>query len=230
MVCICDSHHVFGVFSRSLSDRQRGAGAGGGAGASSSRPHHEDPWSTRMIEELQSASRQGLASAWPYYSAAARGLRNYWYPVMLSRRLGKKPVGIMLCGEKIVLTRHAGRAYGLHNRCPHRGVPLSEGAQQFPGLLTCAYHGWTYDLGTGQLEAVLTDGPDSPICGKASVRVSSYPVEERAGLVWVYVGDEAAPPVEADIPSGLLEPGLVVEGVFQLRRGNWRYAAENGID
>src|SRR5438067_6139453 len=149
---------------------------------------------------------------------------------MFSRQLAKRPAGIMLCGEKIVLARHAGRAYALHNRCPHRGVPLSEGAQEFPGLLTCAYHGWTYDLQTGQLEAVLTDGPDSPICGKGSVRVPSYAVEERAGLVWVYVGELPAPPVEADIPSELLEPDLVVEGVFQLRRGNWRYAAENGID
>jgi nitrite reductase/ring-hydroxylating ferredoxin subunit len=183
-----------------------------------------------MIAAHQSVRRVGLASAWPYYSGAARGFRNYWYPVMFSRQLGRKPIGILLCGEKIVLARHAGKAYALHNRCPHRGVPLSEGTQQFPGLLTCAYHGWTYDLQTGQLEAVLTDGPDSPICGKGSVRVASYPVEERAGLVWVYVGELPAPPVEADIPSELLEPGLVVEGVFQLRRGNWRYAAENGID
>ena len=86
----------------------------------------------------------------PYYSAAARGFRNYWYPVMLSRQLGKQPTGIMLCGEKIVLARHAGKAYALHNRCPHRGVPLSEGRQEFPGLLTCAYHGGKFDIRDGR--------------------------------------------------------------------------------
>ncbi len=183
-----------------------------------------------MPEEQQSASREVAGSAWPRYSAATTGFRNYWYPVMFSRRLGRKPVAIKLCGEPIVLVRHAGRAYALHDRCPHRGVPLSQGEQAFPGFLTCAYHGWTYDLATGDLAAVLTDGPDSPICGKAAVRVGTYPVAERAGLVWVYVGDQPAPPVEADVPSELLQPGLVVEGVFQVRKGNWRYAAENGID
>ena len=46
-----------------------------------------------MVEEQQSASREPLATAWPRYSAAARGFRNYWYPVMLSGQLGKQPVG-----------------------------------------------------------------------------------------------------------------------------------------
>jgi phenylpropionate dioxygenase-like ring-hydroxylating dioxygenase large terminal subunit len=36
------------------------------------------------------------------------------------------------------------------------------------------YHGWTYALDDGQLVAVITDGPDSPICGKATVAVKTY--------------------------------------------------------
>jgi phenylpropionate dioxygenase-like ring-hydroxylating dioxygenase large terminal subunit len=36
--------------------------------------------------------------------------------------------------------------HALLNRCPHRGVPLSEGNQQFPGTISCPYHGWTFDL------------------------------------------------------------------------------------
>jgi phenylpropionate dioxygenase-like ring-hydroxylating dioxygenase large terminal subunit len=55
-------------------------------------------------------------------------------------------------------------------------------------------------------------------------------VEERAGLIFVYVGDEPAPPVEADVPRELLRPDAVVEGIITRQRGNWRYAAENGID
>jgi phenylpropionate dioxygenase-like ring-hydroxylating dioxygenase large terminal subunit len=57
-----------------------------------------------------------------------------------------------------------------------------------------------------------------------------YPVEERAGLIWVYVGEEPAPPVETDVPRELLRPDAVVEGILSRQRGNWRYAAENGID
>src|SRR5919199_1809456 len=131
--------------------------------------------------------------------------------------VGGAPRSVTLCGEKIVLVRDGGRVYGLHDRCPHRGVPLSCGRREFPGMLTCAYHGWTYDLQTGRLEVVLTDGPDSPMCGKANVR--TYPVEERAGLIFVYVGDQPAPPVEADIPRELLRPDAVVEGIITRQRG-----------
>ena len=67
--------------------------------------------------------------------------------------------------------------------------------------MSCGYHGWTYDLASGTLVAALTDGPDSPICGK--VRVRTYPVEERIGIVWVYIGELDPPPVEADIPEEL---------------------------
>jgi phenylpropionate dioxygenase-like ring-hydroxylating dioxygenase large terminal subunit len=76
----------------------------------------------------------------------------------------------------------------------------------------------------------LTDGPDSPICGMASVRVKKYPVEERAGLIWVYVGDEPPPPVEADIPAELLKRNAVIEPLVELRKGNWRYGMENSVD
>jgi nitrite reductase/ring-hydroxylating ferredoxin subunit len=183
-----------------------------------------------MAEERESASKEQVASIWPRYNEAVLGLRNYWYPVMPAGKLGGRPVQVKLCGEKIMLMRHRGRPYALHDRCPHRGVPLSAGRREFPGMITCAYHGWTYDLKTGELAAVLTDGPDSPICGKANVRVKPYPVEERAGLIWVYVGDEPPPPVEVDIPAELLAPNVVIGVLAELRRGNWRYAVENSVD
>jgi nitrite reductase/ring-hydroxylating ferredoxin subunit len=181
-----------------------------------------------MGEAPQSASRERVRGRWPRYDAAVLGFRNYWYPVLFAHQLGPKPRAITLCGEQIVLVREGDRVYALHDRCPHRGIPLSQGRREFPGMLTCAYHGWTYDVKTGRLEVVLTDGPDSPICGKVNVR--TYPVEERAGLLWVWAGDGPPPPVEEDVPEDLLQPNAVVVGVIFARPGNWRYAAENGID
>ncbi|HEY7061826.1 MAG TPA: Rieske 2Fe-2S domain-containing protein [Chloroflexota bacterium] len=183
-----------------------------------------------MAEALESASQERVHGLWPRYDAAVLGFRNYWYPVLFARDLGRKPRSVTICGERIVLVRDGGRVYALHDRCPHRGVPLSAGRCAFPGLLTCAYHGWTYDLATGDLVAALTDGPDSPIVGKASVRVPTYPVEERGGLLWVWVGDAPPVPVEEDVPEDILRPGAVVQGVIFHRPGNWRYAVENGID
>ncbi len=168
------------------------------------------------------------ATPWPRYEAAAEGVRNYWYPVLFSRRLGRKPVVLRLLGEPVLLLRDSGKAYALYDQCPHRGVPLSLGKQEFPCTWTCRYHGWTFDLPTGELGAALTDGPNSAICGK--VRVRTYPVEERAGLVWVYMGRGTPPPVEADIPDELLRDDVVIVGKISERPGNWRYAAENGWD
>ncbi len=181
------------------------------------------------MEEQLSASKR-FAPTFRRYSDAVTGFRHYWYPVAFSRELGKRPLARTICGEKIALFRDGPRAYALRDRCPHRGVPLSMGRKEFPGTISCMYHGWTYDLQSGRLAAVITDGPDSPICGKASVAVPTYPTEERAGLIWVYVGDQPAPPVEADIPEELLRPDTVLEGVSQVRSGNWRYAMENGCD
>jgi len=169
-------------------------------------------------------------STWPKYEAAALGFRNFWYPVAWSRQIGTRPKPIRLLGEPLMLIRDAGQVRALHDRCLHRGVPLSHrmASQEFPGTWTCCYHGWTYDLKSGLLVAVITDGPDSPILGK--VRLRTYPVEERIGLVWVYIGDGATPPVERDIPKDLLGPDVTVVGRITDRNGDWRFGAENGFD
>jgi nitrite reductase/ring-hydroxylating ferredoxin subunit len=168
------------------------------------------------------------ATPWPRYEAAAGGLPDYWYPVAFSRNLGRRPLVLQVLGEPVMLLRDGGKAYAVRDQCPHRGVPLSLGKQEFPCTWTCRYHGWTFDLPTGELGAALSDGPRSAICGK--VRVRTYPVEERAGLVWIYLGCGTPPPVEDDIPDELLRRDVVVVGRISERPGNWRYAAENGWD
>jgi phenylpropionate dioxygenase-like ring-hydroxylating dioxygenase large terminal subunit len=169
-------------------------------------------------------------TSWPQYNAAAAGFRGYWYPVTWSNHVTGKPMAVTICGEKLALVRDAGKAYALHDRCPHRGVPLSLGNQQFPGTLSCPYHGWTYNLADGKLCAVITDGPNSPIRGK--VNVATYPVEERLGMVWVYipVAGEEPHPIDSQLPEELVENPFVMGGRIEPRTGNWRFACENGFD
>lgn len=182
------------------------------------------------MEQTSATRTTETHSSWPAYDAAELGFRNYWYPVMASKALRNKPVAITLCGEKIVLMRDKGVVRALKDRCPHRGVPLSLGHQIFPGTLTCIYHGWTFDLASGALKQALTDGPDSAVCRDAEVCVKTYPAEERANLIWVYVGDEPRPPIEDDIPEVMLADDAVVEPLVDFRKGNWRYAMENACD
>lgn len=168
-------------------------------------------------------------STWPHYEAARTGFRGYWYPVAFSSQITRKPRGITLLGERIMLIRDNGRVFALKDRCPHRGVPLSYGSQQFPGTVSCPYHGWTFDLETGELKAAITDGPQSPICGKVSQ--PTYETAERLGMVWVFIGDgEAAPPIDEQIPEELRDNRAVLGARMQPRVGNWRFACENGYD
>ena len=182
---------------------------------------------TEFARTQVTGTRAGV-TRYPRYDAAILGFENYWYPVMFSRSLRRRPVALTLFGERIMFFRDRGRAYALNDRCPHRGIRLSVGRQEFPGTFSCRYHGWTFDLETGSLVAALTDGPDSPLCGKVSVR--TYPVEERAGLIWMFRGDGAPPPVEDDIPDEFLHDRLVLGGRITTRPGDWRHAAENGFD
>jgi phenylpropionate dioxygenase-like ring-hydroxylating dioxygenase large terminal subunit len=183
-----------------------------------------------IMRENQPASRASLYRAWPRYEAANQGFRNYWYPVIESRQLGRKPKAVKVVGEAIVLLRDGDKVRALHDRCPHRGVPLSAGRREFPGTISCIYHGWTYRLENGELVAALTDGPDSPICGKAAVRIKTYPAEDRAGIIWVYVGELTPPPLEEDVPDEFLAADSVVIPMIELRKGDWRYAMENAVD
>ena len=186
-----------------------------------------------QFDERESSQVTGLnegKTSFRIYDAAPLGFPDYWYPVMWSRRLGRKGVPLTILGERVVFFRDGGRAYALENRCPHRGVSLEGARCDFAGTRSCPYHGWVFDLETGALKAALTDGPDSPVVRNSSTRIRTYPVEERAGLVWIYMGRGDPPPVEQDIPDEFLHGDTVIGGRITERKGDWRHAAENGYD
>jgi phenylpropionate dioxygenase-like ring-hydroxylating dioxygenase large terminal subunit len=169
--------------------------------------------------------------AWPEYEAAAAGLQNYWYPVAWASEVTKtKPRAVRLCGQNIMLMRSEdGTVRALRDRCPHRGVKLSQGRQEFAGTVSCPYHGWTFRLKNGELVAAITDGPDSGVCGRIAVR--TYPTAERLGLVWVFAGDKPPHPLDEQLPEEMVNPpAYAVGGRIEERDGNWRLYAENGFD
>ncbi|API59838.1 (2Fe-2S)-binding protein [Tardibacter chloracetimidivorans] len=169
-------------------------------------------------------------SAWPAYEAAESGLLNYWYPAAWASEIGKNPTPVRICAVNIMLMRdEEGQVRALRDRCPHRGVKLSQGIQEFPNTISCPYHGWTYRLSDGELVAVITDGPDSRICG--AVAVQTFAAEERLGLVWVFVGNADTYPLDKQLPEELVDaPPHAVGGRIENRSGNWRFYAENGFD
>lgn len=119
-------------------------------------------------------------------------LRRYWHPVGLSEDATATPRLIRALGEDLILFRDGtGRAGLVHPRCAHRGASLYYGKVEETGI-RCCYHGWLFDVEGNCLEQ-----PCEPEGGakRDLVRQPWYPVEERYGLVWAYMGPAERKPL-----------------------------------
>lgn len=118
-------------------------------------------------------------------------LRRYWHPVGLSEDAGRTPRRVRVLGENLILFRdHQGRAGLLHERCAHRGASLYYGRTEPQGL-RCCYHGWLFDVDGHCLDQPCE--PSNDHC--ARVRQPWYPVQERYGLIFAYLGPDDRRPL-----------------------------------
>jgi phenylpropionate dioxygenase-like ring-hydroxylating dioxygenase large terminal subunit len=122
------------------------------------------------------------------------GMLDHWQPVLLSRRLGRTPVGVVTAGAPIALFRtSSGQVAALSDVCPHRRLKLSAGAV-VGDRLQCRYHGWTFDpCGNGE----------SPAAPKLTTCTTSYDAREAHGLVWVKSRDSSPAFPEVAAPGFL---------------------------
>ena len=122
------------------------------------------------------------------------GMLDHWQPVLLSRRLGRGPVGVTVAGAPVALFRTStGGPAAVSDVCPHRRLKLSAG-EVIGDRLRCKYHGWTFDAcGNGE----------SPAAPKMTTCTTSYDVREGHGLVWLKSRD-SAPPFPAIDADGFL--------------------------
>lgn len=120
---------------------------------------------------------------------------NFWYPAEESRNLGNEPLKVRMLGLDFVLWRDgSGRAWCVHNTCTHRGGSLGDG-KVVGDCIQCPYHGWKFN-GEGGCERIPSLGPLDRIPRRS--RIDAYPVEERYGLVFVFLGDlpeDERPPI-----------------------------------
>ncbi len=159
--------------------------------------------------------------------SAGKLLRQYWMPAALSDELtGKRPVvPVTLLGEELVLFRDEGGALGLIARhCPHRGADMCKGRLEDNGL-RCPFHGWHFDV-TGQCVEQPAEPEDSNMA--ANTRTTAYPVVERNGIIWAFMGQGEAP----DFPAldCFTAPESHVFAFKGLWACNWLQALEVGID
>lgn len=99
-----------------------------------------------------------------------------WVDVLDATSLGDKPKVVKPEGRQIVIFKSAGNIYACNNRCPHEGYPLAEGTLSDGCILTCNWHNWKFDLGSG---ATLVGGD----------RLRRYPVRIEDGRVQIDLAD-----------------------------------------
>jgi phenylpropionate dioxygenase-like ring-hydroxylating dioxygenase large terminal subunit len=165
-------------------------------------------------------------------------LRRYWHPVASSSGLTSDlPHRVRILSEDLIVFRtRSGRPGVVFERCAHRGSSLYYGRIEEDGI-RCCYHGWKFDVQGHCLEQAC-----EPDRGRRRdvARQPWYPVEERYGLVFVYMGPpELKPPLPRyefleDLEAGetyvteLRVPGSEVTGA--LIDFNWLQAFENTMD
>lgn len=154
-------------------------------------------------------------------------LRHYWQPAALVDELeGERPVvPVKLLGEDLVLFRDSENQLGLIGRaCPHRGADLCFGRLENNGL-RCPFHGWHYNR-----DGQCVEQPGEPEGSRTyeKIRTTSYPVVEKNGIVFAYMGP-GEPPAFPNFDC-FRAPGTHVFAFKGLWNCNWLQALEVGID
>jgi nitrite reductase/ring-hydroxylating ferredoxin subunit len=129
-------------------------------------------------------------------------MRRFWQPVATSKEATTRPRKVRLLGEDLILFRDGrGKPGLLYPRCMHRGTTLYYGHVEERGI-RCCYHGWLFDVQGNCLEQPCE--PEGGIA-RANHRQPWYPVEERYGLVFAYLGPAEKIPLlpRFDVLEGL---------------------------
>lgn len=173
--------------------------------------------STEIRRAAQQASSEMADRDTPF-------LYQQWYVAAFSDELGRELLARTLLGKRVVFYRTAaGEAVALADRCAHRSYPLS-GGRLDGDTIVCGYHGFRYDAQGDCIEV-----PSATKCPR-SIGVQRYPLVERGGLIWIWMGE----PDHADLGRlpeiAFLEGGWdCSKGYFHLR-GNYVSLHENLLD
>ncbi len=156
-------------------------------------------------------------------------VRRFWLPFLLESDLHETdgpPVRVTLLGERLVAFRDTSSRIGLIDRaCAHRCADLFFGRNEENGL-RCTYHGWKYDA-EGRCVEMPTE--DAGVAFKENIRLTSYPVHERAGVLWAYMGPKDQIPELPEFEwARVPEAHRFISWNFQ--QNNFVQAIDGGID
>ena len=158
-----------------------------------------------------------------------RLMRLYWIPFLLSADVvaDGQPQRLRLLAEDLVVFRDSAGQVGLvDHACPHRGAPMVF-ARNEEGGLRCVYHGWKFAV-DGRCTEMPAEPADGQFCKR--MRINAYPVQERNGVLWTYMGPDAAAAPPLPQLEWNLVPGEQVALSMRIQECNWLQALEGEID
>ena len=119
-------------------------------------------------------------------------LENAWYAAALSTDVNATDLfPRTLLGRNVLLYRlENGTPVALQNRCAHRFVPLHLGKREGDEVV-CPYHGLKFNG-----EGACTHNPHGTQAIPKAAKVRNYPLLERFGFIWIWMGDEPADPAK----------------------------------
>ncbi|HYH21381.1 MAG TPA: Rieske 2Fe-2S domain-containing protein [Azospirillum sp.] len=155
--------------------------------------------------------------------------QHYWIPAVPSRTLEADgaPLRVRLLGTDYVAFRATdGRVGFMDELCPHRKASLALGRNEQQGL-RCIYHGWKFGTDGAAIEVPNVEGDQTRFC--KSVKTSRYRVEERGGIIWVWLGKGDTAPKFPNLPfTDLPEEQRSVTS--QMVPTNWLQGVEASMD
>jgi phthalate 4,5-dioxygenase oxygenase subunit len=158
-----------------------------------------------------------------------RLFRSYWIPALLAEELPEgdgAPVRVQLLSERLLAFRDTNDHYGLVSEfCAHRGASLWFGRNEQCGI-RCPYHGWKYDT-SGQCIEIPSEPETSGL--HAKVKLTAYPLVERGGILWTYMGPTEKRPPFPEWEFLSVRPTQAIT-TKRLQACNWLQAMEGGID
>jgi vanillate O-demethylase monooxygenase subunit len=123
-------------------------------------------------------------------------LARHWFPIAAAASVDAAPARATLLDVDLVVYRLGGAIRVAHDRCPHRGVPLSLGRVEGDHLV-CAYHGLHFSA-DGQCRKIPAQPTMTP---SPRFGLTVLPSIERYGLVWTCLeppdGEPSIPPFPA---------------------------------
>ena len=154
-------------------------------------------------------------------------LRNSWYAAGWAADLTDRPLGRTFLGEHVVLFRRQdGRPAALTDRCPHRFAPLSLG-KVVGDQIACPYHGLRFDASGACRHSPHTD-PTIP----NAARLRAYPVAERHGMLWIWMGEPERADESLIVDYSLLDDTTGYAWVFGTLhvKGHYELVTDNLLD